>query len=128
MTEFEFHIFPAFKTGGLLRARRDGQAVRPKLEDRPYLEGRAEHAALGGGRGRPAGLAADQPWHRLYTATKRRHGKSNPAKAAVAREVLIAAWHVVPRGEPFKPSAQGAPNLSGNLRHSSGRPDGPQTI
>lgn len=44
------------------------------------------------------------PWHRLYADTKRRHGKSNPAKAAVARKVLIAAWHVLARQESFKPS------------------------
>jgi transposase len=50
------------------------------------------------------------PWHRLYTDTKHRHGKSNPAKAAVARKVLIAAWHVLSRGEPFKPSASSAPD------------------
>ena len=48
------------------------------------------------------------PWHRLYTETKRRHGKSNPAKAAVARKVLIAAWHVLARQEPFKPSRAAA--------------------
>ncbi len=30
------------------------------------------------------------PWHRLYTQTKTRHGKANPAKSAVARKVLIA--------------------------------------
>jgi transposase len=44
------------------------------------------------------------PWHTLYTDIKQRHGKSNPAKAAVARKVLIAAWHVLSRREPFKPS------------------------
>jgi transposase len=37
----------------------------------------------------------NNPWHRLYEETKRRHGKSNPAKAAVARKVLIASWHVL---------------------------------
>src|SRR5215210_5608097 len=47
----------------------------------------------------------NNPWHRLYTDTKHRHGKSNPAKAAVARKVLIAAWHVLARQEPFKPAA-----------------------
>jgi transposase len=52
----------------------------------------------------------NNPWHRLYTDTKRRHGKSNPAKAAVARKVLIAAWHVLSRNEPFKPSASSAPD------------------
>ena len=50
----------------------------------------------------------NNPWHALYTETKRRHGKSNPAKAAVARKVLIAAWHVLSLNEPFKPSANRA--------------------
>jgi transposase len=45
------------------------------------------------------------PWHALYTDVKTRHGKANPAKAAVARKVLIAAWHILARDEPFKPSA-----------------------
>jgi len=44
------------------------------------------------------------PWHRLYTDTKTKHGKVNPAQAAVARKVLIAAWHVLAREEPFTPS------------------------
>jgi transposase len=48
------------------------------------------------------------PWHRLYTDTKHRHGKSNPAKAAVARKVLIAAWHVLARQQAFKPSTAAA--------------------
>ena len=43
------------------------------------------------------------PWHELYTELTKRHGK-NPAKSAVARKVLIAAWHVLSREEPFKPS------------------------
>jgi transposase len=51
---------------------------------------------------------ANNPWHRLYTDTKKRHGKSNPAKAAVARKILIASWHVLARGEPFKPSTAAA--------------------
>jgi transposase len=44
------------------------------------------------------------PWHRLYTDVKARTGKANPAKAAVARKLLIACWHVLSREEPFKPS------------------------
>jgi hypothetical protein len=44
------------------------------------------------------------PWHRLYSDVKARTGKANPAKAAVARKVLIACWHVLSREEPFKPS------------------------
>src|SRR5918911_1315435 len=51
------------------------------------------------------------PWHPLYTDIKRRHGKANPPKAAVARKVLIAAWHVLARREPFKPSASRATDL-----------------
>jgi len=44
------------------------------------------------------------PWNRLYLDVKQRTGKSNPAKTAVARKLLIAAWHVLAREEPFKPS------------------------
>jgi transposase len=44
------------------------------------------------------------PWHHLYTETKTKYGKANPAKAAVARKILIAAWHVLAREEPFKPN------------------------
>jgi transposase len=42
------------------------------------------------------------PWHRLYTDLAGRAGK-NPAKAAVARKILIAAWHILSRQQPFKP-------------------------
>jgi hypothetical protein len=51
------------------------------------------------------------PWHRLYVDVKSRNaGKANPAKAAVARKVLIASWHVLSRQEPFKPSRPGRTN------------------
>ena len=43
------------------------------------------------------------PWHGLYRETAKRQGKTNAGKAAVARKVLIAAWHVLAREEPFKP-------------------------
>jgi transposase len=42
------------------------------------------------------------PWNRLYTETRRRHGKANPAKSAIARKVLIASWHVLSRQQQFK--------------------------
>lgn len=48
------------------------------------------------------------PWHRLYTDVKARHVKSNPAKAAVVRKVLIAAWPVLARQQPFKPTCAAA--------------------
>jgi transposase len=42
------------------------------------------------------------PWHDHYLRVSARHGK-NPAKSAVARKLLIAAWHMLSRDEPFKP-------------------------
>jgi transposase len=48
------------------------------------------------------------PWHQLYTDLARRAGK-NPAKSAVARKILIAAWHVLSRQQPFKPAAPRRP-------------------
>jgi transposase len=47
----------------------------------------------------------NNPWHQLYVDVKARcGGKGNPAKAAVARKVLIAAWHVLALQQPFIPS------------------------
>src|SRR4051794_1058569 len=48
------------------------------------------------------------PWHPLYADVAQRAGK-NPAKAAVARKILIAAWHVLSRQQPFKPAAPRRP-------------------
>ena len=44
------------------------------------------------------------PWHELYTDLGRRSRHTNAAKAAVARKILIAAWHMLSRNEPFKPA------------------------
>jgi transposase len=45
------------------------------------------------------------PWHVLYRDVKARcAGEGNPAKAAVARKVLIAAWHVLALEKPFTPA------------------------
>jgi transposase len=45
------------------------------------------------------------PWHQLYLDVKQRcGGKGNPAKAAVARKILIASWHVLSLQQPFAPS------------------------
>jgi transposase len=49
------------------------------------------------------------PWHQLYADLAKRAGK-NPAKAAVARKILIAAWHVLSRQQPFKPAAPRRPS------------------
>ena len=48
------------------------------------------------------------PWHRHYLRVTARHGK-NPAKSSVARKLLIAAWHMLSRDEPFKPPARTLP-------------------
>jgi transposase len=47
------------------------------------------------------------PWHAHYLRISARHGR-NPAKSAVARKLLIAAWHMLSRGEPFKPHRRSA--------------------
>jgi len=47
------------------------------------------------------------PWHAHYLRVSARHGK-NPAKSSVARKLLIAAWHMLSRDEPFKPPASTA--------------------
>lgn len=57
------------------------------------------------------------PWHRLYTQTKTRHAKSNPAKSAVARKVLIACWHVLARQQAFKPAAPVSPPIRPGKLH-----------
>jgi transposase len=44
------------------------------------------------------------PWHELYADVTRRSRHSNAAKAAVARKILIAAWHMLSRNQPFKPA------------------------
>jgi transposase len=54
------------------------------------------------------GWRPQNPWHRLYVDVRRRQGNGNAAKAAVARKVLIACWHVLARNEPFKPAASSA--------------------
>jgi transposase len=51
----------------------------------------------------------NNPWHQLYTDLATRAGK-NPAKSAVARKILIAAWHVLSRQHAFKPPAPRRPD------------------
>ena len=44
------------------------------------------------------------PWHGLYVDVSARSGNRNSAKAAVARKILIAVWHMLSRNEPFNPA------------------------
>jgi hypothetical protein len=63
------------------------------------------------------------PWNALYGDVKARcAGQGNPAKAAVARKVLIAAWHVLALEQPFTPAHPARRQLCpGQLRLRSGR-------
>jgi hypothetical protein len=44
------------------------------------------------------------PWHELYVDVGRRSRHTNAAKAAVARTILTAVWHMLSRNQPFKPA------------------------
>jgi hypothetical protein len=90
---------------------------RPGPEDQPVRRSLA-HRALSKAGSRTLRWAAVEaaqhawrptnPWHQLYTDIAGRAGK-NPAKSAVARKILIAAWHVLSRQQPFKPAAPRRP-------------------
>src|SRR5205823_14046649 len=77
-------------------------------------EGRSRSGRLSKSGSRLLGWAAveaaqhagreSSPWHQLYTDVSRRSRNHNSAKAAVARKILIAAWHMLSRNEPFKPA------------------------
>ena len=43
------------------------------------------------------------PFHEHYRRLAARHG-TNPAKVSVARKLLICSWHMLSRGQAFKPS------------------------
>ena len=48
---------------------------------------------------------SSNPFHAHYLRIAAKHGK-NPAKSAVARKLLITTWHMLSRGEVFRPAAQ----------------------
>jgi hypothetical protein len=48
---------------------------------------------------------SSNPFHAHYLRIASKHGK-NPAKSAVARKLLITTWHMLSRGEVFRPAAQ----------------------
>jgi transposase len=57
------------------------------------------------------------PWHQLYLDVSGRSRNHNSAKAAVARKILIAAWHMLSRNEPFKPAPRtGATSVPASSR------------
>ena len=44
------------------------------------------------------------PWHEPHLDVSGRSANHNSAKAAVARKILIAAWHMLSRNQPFNPA------------------------
>lgn len=52
------------------------------------------------------------PWHDLYVDVGRRSRHTNAAKAAVARKILIASWHMLSRNQPFTPAPRSVPASS----------------
>jgi transposase, IS5 family len=56
----------------------------------------------------PPPTSAWRPTRRAASPARRTRRPGNPAKAAVARKILIASWHVLARQEPFKPSTAAA--------------------
>ena len=87
----------------LRRAGSEGEPVGRALGDRRLS--RPAPGPCAGRRSRPPTRpGGPPPWHGHYLRISARHGK-NPAKSAVARKLLIASWHMLSRGEPFKPRA-----------------------
>ena len=62
--------------------------------------------------------------HQLYSDIAARAGK-NPAKAAVARKILIASWHILSRHEPFKAPTSRRPDLPRQAPLAFWPPDSP---
>ena len=52
------------------------------------------------------------PCHQLYLDVSGRSGNNNSAKAAVARKILIAAWHMLSRNQPLKPAPRSTASTS----------------
>ncbi len=94
-------------SGLVPRVRQSGESSRTGSLSRagsPLLRWAAVEAAQHAWR-------PQNPWHRLYTDVRGRHGHGNAAKSAVARKILIAVWHVWSRHEPFKPAAPTAATI-----------------
>ncbi len=70
------------------------------------------------------------PWHELYLDVSGRSGNHNSAEAAVARKILIAAWHMLSRNEPFTPAPRSTAgdSVSASSRLGFGRLTAPYGI
>jgi transposase len=83
------------------RVHQSGQ--RPAAQ-RPAEQVRLAAAGVGGRRSGATAWRESNPWHQLYLDVGRRSRHTNSAKAAVARKILIAAWHMLSCNEPFNPA------------------------
>ena len=92
----------AWKADRLRGPGASNQPVRRALGDRRALEGRLRTLRWAAVEAANNAWRPANPWHAHYLRVSARHGK-NPAKSAVARKLLIAAWHILSRDEPFKP-------------------------
>jgi len=70
----------------------------------------------------------NNPWHELYTDIKRRHGKANPAQAAVARKILIASGTSSIATSRSSPAPRARPILPRQAPPLIWPPRGPRTI
>jgi transposase len=115
----------AVEIGDISRFRRPEQLVsygRLAPRVRQSGQGRPRSGPLSKSGSRLLGWAAveaaqhawreSNPWHQLYLDVGRRSRHTNSAKAAVARKILIAAWHMLSRTEPFKPAPRRTCNAS----------------
>jgi transposase len=107
----------AVEVGEISRFARPGKLVSyGRLAPRVHQSGqsRPRSGPLTKSGSRPLGWAAVEaaqqawretnPWHDLDVDVARRSRHTNAAKAAVARKILIAAWHLLSRNQPFNPA------------------------
>src|SRR5262249_19101470 len=102
-------------SGLVARVHRSGESSRSGRRSKagsPLLRWAAVEAAEHAWR-------RENPWRRLCVDVGRRHGHGNAAKTAVAGKIVIAAWQVLARSEPFGPAARAAAAI---VPASSSRP------
>ena len=95
----------------LRRTDTDDQAIRPELPDRPDLQGRPRHAALGRRRSRPARLAADQPLARALHRHQAPPRQGQPGQGGRRAQDPDRRWHVLARHSRSSPTQRSLPIL-----------------
>ena len=101
----------------LARLLRPARPTRPPVRasatpQRSALQVGLTTPRLGSRRGGPASLARVEPLARALPRRRPPLPSQQLCQAAVARKILIAAWHILSRNQPFKPAPRttaGAP-------------------